>query len=287
MASSRLDPTKVRYVSLVRIEGGEPILSIPYHEMSVDPDLLASFALAIVVYEGKHIKTFVKEGYVVMIEEGEHVVGFLIVDRVDDEDLYRNSLREIVNEFERMHIASLQNWRGDIRPFRQFALQVLSVFPYRILEPSLVPRLTAGNATGSNERTVIPWSVGETDRKLHTIVSFINGKRTLAEIATASGLPMAETMAVFSMLDRFGWIQLTRRISDDSVLTRLNDPPEILKATYGDQLLTLMDAIDGVRTFKEVCEAVHLSPEAVRTVAQRLLDARILGFKDNSEAVGK
>jgi hypothetical protein len=38
---------KLRYLSLVRKEGGEPIIGVPYREMSVDPDLVASFVLAI------------------------------------------------------------------------------------------------------------------------------------------------------------------------------------------------------------------------------------------------
>jgi hypothetical protein len=36
-----LDVSKVRYISLIRLEGGESILSLPYAEMSIDPDLIA------------------------------------------------------------------------------------------------------------------------------------------------------------------------------------------------------------------------------------------------------
>ena len=61
---------EVRYLSLVRKEGGEPIIGIPYRAMSVDPDLVASFVLAVIIFENRQLKTFVKEGYVVVIEEG-------------------------------------------------------------------------------------------------------------------------------------------------------------------------------------------------------------------------
>ena len=57
MNSTTLDITLVRYISLVRREGGEPIIGIPYREMSVDPDLVASFVLAVIIFEKRQLKT--------------------------------------------------------------------------------------------------------------------------------------------------------------------------------------------------------------------------------------
>jgi hypothetical protein len=60
MSDSKDQGAKVRYLSLVRREGGEPIIGIPYREMSVDPDLVASFVLAIIIFENRQLKTFIK-----------------------------------------------------------------------------------------------------------------------------------------------------------------------------------------------------------------------------------
>ena len=49
---------QVRYLSVVRKEGGEPIIGIPYREMSVDPDLIASFVLAVIIFENRQMKNF-------------------------------------------------------------------------------------------------------------------------------------------------------------------------------------------------------------------------------------
>ncbi len=86
----------VRYISLVRKDGGEPVLGISFREMSVDPDLVASFVLAIVIFENQQLRTFIKEGYVVVIEEGNHVIGLLIIDKVEDDEPYREALKGII-----------------------------------------------------------------------------------------------------------------------------------------------------------------------------------------------
>ncbi len=44
-----LDVSKVRYISLIRMEGGESVLNIPYAELTVDPDLIAGFVTAVII----------------------------------------------------------------------------------------------------------------------------------------------------------------------------------------------------------------------------------------------
>ena len=274
---------KVRYISLVRREGGEPIIGIPYREMSVDPDLVASFVLAIIIFENRQLKTFVKEGYVVVIEEGKHVVGLLITDRVEDEDLYREGLISIIEKFESGYEAQLIAWKGDIRPFREFALSILGVYPYRRLDWELVPRLVTKSEATPDRQSSIPWSVGETDEKLHKIVGFINGKRSISEIVEASGISDEETLAILSMLDRYNWIGLTRQLTDKSVLVKKMEPPLHLIGVYGDQLVRILELFDGVRTLIEVCDELPASIEVVRTVAKNLIDTGVLAYEDISE----
>lgn len=285
MTSRAIAAEKVRYISLVRREGGEPMLGIPYREMSVDPDLVASFVLAVIIFENRQMKTFTKEGYVVVIEEGEHVVGLLIIDRVEDEEVYRASLRRIIEQFESEYGTQLINWKGDIRPFREFALFILGVFPYRTLDWRLVPRLVTKSEAAPDHQADIPWSVGETDEKLHRLIGFINGKRTIHEIMDVSGLGDEETIAILSMLDRYKWISLTRHLSDSSVLVKVMDPPKFLLGVYGDQLVQIVNLFDGSRTLLEVCDELPTGIEVVRTVAKNLIDAGVLDYTEDVEGV--
>lgn len=267
----------VRYISLVRKEGGEPIIGIPYREMSVDPDLVASFVLAVIIFENRDLKTFTKEGYVVVIEEGKYVVGLLIVDRVEDESPYRESLRNIIDEFETLYEVQLESWKGDIRPFREFALYILGTYPYRHLDWEQVPRLVKKSDAAPDHRTSIPWSVGQTDKKLQTIVGFINGKRTNLEIMDQSGFSDREVMAILSMLDRYKWIRMTKRLDEKTVLAKIMDPPKFLQGVYGEQLTQLVSLCDGTKTLGTICKELPYDIEVVKTVAKSLIDAGVLG----------
>jgi hypothetical protein len=277
------DITVIRYISLVRKEGGEPIIGIPYREMSVDPDLVASFVLAVIIFENRQLKTFTKEGYVVVIEEGKHVVGLLIIDRVDDDTPYRESLIKIITQFEKDYEPQLNNWKGDIRPFREFALQILQVYPYRLLDMGFVPRLVTKSEAAPDHRAKIPWSVGTSNEKLQTILGFINGKRSMLEIMNTSGYSFTETMAIFSMLDHYNWITLSRRLDDNAILFKKMDAPRLLIGFYGDQLSRLMKLCDGKRTLAEICEGLPYNSEAVKTIIKNLLDAGVLGFQDEND----
>lgn len=270
----------VRYISFVRREGGEPMLGIPYREMSVDPDLVASFVLAIIIFENRQLKTFTKEGYVVIIEEGAHTVGLLIVDKVENDEPYRNNLRMLIEKFEEEFEATLANWKGDIRPFRAFALDILGMYPYRDIDWDMVPRLIGESGANPEQQGAIPWSVGETDVKIQTIVGFINGKRTVREIMEASGLSEANTRAIFSMLFRYKWIRFVRKLGPDSVLRKVAEPPKYLIGAYGEQFANLVETFDGLKTFKDVCSSLSIDLDIVTTLTKNLIDLGVLGFSD-------
>jgi hypothetical protein len=278
--SSKDEEALVRYISFVRREGGEPMLGIPYREMSVDPDLVASFVLAIIIFENRQLKTFTKEGYVVIIEEGAHTVGLLIVDKVENDEPYRNNLRVLIERFEEEFEATLGNWKGDIRPFRAFALEILGVYPYRDINCEMVPKLIGESGANPEEHAAIPWSVGATDIKIQTIVGFINGKRTVREIMEASGFSEADTKAIFSMLSRYKWIRFARKLGPDSVLKRVTEPPKSLIGAYGEQFANLVGMFDGLRTFKDVCSSLSIDMDIVTTLTKNLLDLGVLGYSD-------
>lgn len=283
MSGNGLDPEKVRYISLVRKEGGEPILGIPYREMSVDPDLVASFVLAVIIFENRQLRTFTKEGYVVIIEEGTHVVGLLIIDKVEEEAPYRESLKMIINTFEARFNNQLKSWSGDIRPFREFALFIISVFPYRRLNPDYIPILIKESAATPDHRAKIPWAVGESDRKLQTIVGYINGKRTINEIAETTDIEFMEVMGLFSMLDKYKWISLVRPVRADTVLVKVMDPPSLLVGAYGEQLLDIMKMLDGTNTLGQIAEALNIPIEVLVTIARHLVESGIVAFVSDED----
>jgi hypothetical protein len=151
----------------------------------------------------------------------------------------------------------------------------------------MIPRLvTKSDATPDNQAN-IPWSVGETDEKLQIVLGYINGKRTIEEIMQQSEYEDSEIMAIMSMLDKYKWITLTRRLEDSSVLAKIMDPPMFLLGVYGDQLTKLVEQIDGKKTLSKICEVLPFNMEAVKTVASRLIDAGVLGYIDSLAAIDR
>ncbi len=285
MTDSEEEKPEVRYLSLIRKEGGEPIIGIPYREMSVDPDLVASFVIAVIIFENRQLKSFIKEGYVVVIEEGEHVVGLLIVDRIDDDAPYRTALKKIITKFEGAYESQMISWKGDIRPFREFALDILQIYPYRTFSPTMIPKLVTKSDATPDLQAAIPWSVGETDVKLQVVLGYINGKRTIEEIVEQSEIERSEILAIFSMLDKYQWITLTRRLEDASVLVKIMEPPMFLVGVYGEQLTSIVEQCNGMKNLAQICEILPYNMEAVKLVAKNLIDAGVLGFSDANKEV--
>ncbi|GAJ15493.1 unnamed protein product, partial [marine sediment metagenome] len=118
------------------------------------------------------------------------------------------------------------------------------------------------------------------------VVGFINGKRTIREIVESSGYSEAELAAIFSMLDRYRWITLSRRANKESVLVKLTDTPRRLIGVYGDQLDGFVELCDGTRTLEQVCELVPFDIEVLMTIAKNLIDTGVLGYGEKPSEGG-
>ena len=242
-----LDVSKVRYISLIRMEGGESVLNIPYAELTVDPDLIAGFVTAVIIFAKTPIRTIRKAAYDILIQVGETVLVLLVVDPVPDEAPYREKLQHILNEVESKHGDKLRHFEGDVRRFREFALTVIKEFPFQSADLNMVP---VSKKTGVK----IPFRVGNVDSELEQVESFINGKRTIAEIMDLMGLSDEEVLALISILTRYQWIEFKARLTDSDVLVREDCPPIILDrlgAQYGKALEDLLAKFDGQATISD------------------------------------
>jgi len=254
-----LDVSKVRYISLIRMEGGESVLNIPYAELTVDPDLIAGFVTAVIIFAKTPIRTIRKAAYDILIQVGESVLVLLVVDPVPDEAPYREKLQHILDEVETKHGDKLRHFEGDVRRFREFALTVIKEFPFHSADLNMIPVSTK---TGVR----IPFRVGNVDHELEQVESFINGKRTVAEIMDLMGLSDEEVLALISILTRYQWVEFKHRLTGNDVLER-DDCPQIvldrLRSDYGEPLDDLLPKFDGISTISEVIDILQLENESL------------------------
>ena len=267
-----LDVSKVRYISLIRMEGGESVLNIPYAELTVDPDLIAGFVTAVIIFAKTPIRTIRKAAYDILIEVGESVLVLLVVDPVPDETPYRDKLRHILDEVESMHGEKLKHFEGDVRRFREFALTVIKEFPFQSADLNMVPvKLRNG--------VRIPFRVGAVDRELEELESFINGKRTIAEIMDLMGLPDEDVLALISILARYRWVEFRRRLTENDILHKIKCQEiilERLESQYGKALGELMSQFDGKVKIKDVLDAVPYNRDALWFLINKLVEVGCL-----------
>jgi hypothetical protein len=270
-----LDVSKVRYISLIRMEGGESVLNIPYAELTVDPDLIAGFVTAVIIFAKTPIRTIRKAAYDILIEVGETVLVLLVVDPVPDEAPYREKLRRILDQVESEHGDKLRHFEGDIRRFREFALEIIMEFPFSSIDLDLVP---IQKKTGVR----IPFRVGEVDHALEQIESFINGKRTVAEIMDLIGFTDNKALALISILDKYNWIDFKTRITEEDVLVRTHCPDMtlgMLKSQYGKPLEDILEKFDGTMKVKDVAESLPYDPRALWFLINKLVEVGCLSVK--------
>ena len=267
-----LDVSKVRYISLIRLEGGESVLNIPYAELTVDPDLIAGFVTAVIIFAKTPIRTIRKAAYDILIEVGESVLVLLVVDPVPDEAPYREKLKRILTQVETEHGDKLKHFEGDIRRFREFALDIVMEFPFSSVDLDLVPiRKTKG--------VRIPFRVGEVDHALEQLESFINGKRTVAEIMDIIGFSDDKAMALISILDRYQWIEFKTRLTEEDILVRVECPDmtlRMLKSQYGKHVEDVLEKFNGTFKIKDIVDALPYDSLALKFLINRLVEVGCL-----------
>lgn len=267
-----LDFSKVRYISLIRLEGGESVLNIPYAELTVDPDLIAGFVTAVIIFARTPIRTIRKAAYDILIEVGQTVLILLVVDPVPDEAPYRDKLKRILYEVESQHGDKLRNFEGDIRRFREFALTIIKEFPFQSADLNMVPIKIKGGVR-------IPFRVGAVDRELEQVESFINGKRTIGEIMDLMGLSDEDVMALISVLARYRWIDFKRRLTDNDVLVNSGCPGLILtrlQVQYGKALEDLMSKFDGKAKIVDIMTSLPYDRDAMWFLINKLVEVGCL-----------
>jgi hypothetical protein len=237
------------------MEGGESVLNVPYAEMTVDPDLIAGFVTAVIIFAKTPIRTIRKAAYDILIEVGDTVLVLLVVDPVPDEAPYREKLKKILNNVESTHGRKLRDFEGDVRIFRDFALNIVKEFPYSDIDLDLVPiRRSSGGVR-------IGFRVGDVDKKLEQVEAFINGKRTVAEILDLIGLPEEEVLGAISALAKYKWIGFKRRLTESDILVRQEcDDVDMdrLRSQYEPNAVDgLIACFDGVKSINEVFESLQ------------------------------
>ncbi|NHI82852.1 MAG: hypothetical protein EAX81_00925 [Candidatus Thorarchaeota archaeon] len=201
-AKDNIDVSKIRHVMILGTEGGELMLYIPYAGAEpVNPDMHAALLRAVLHLSKDDLRAIRWKNSIYIFETASHAIALIGMISVDDEDVYRAKLMRILQQFEIEFDDAIHSGVGDIRQFKDFALNIIEEFPLANLNLDVVLK-------ASDTGEVIPWRTAEVDFKLELIEQSTNGKRTLRDIARMVGFSDGEAIALASILLYYGWITL-------------------------------------------------------------------------------
>ena len=191
------------YAMFIMNKDGIPLFSRNLAPEKIQPDLIASFLTAIGSFVkeispigGPALRCIEAEGFTILIETGQKVYGALIVDHRSL--IAEEYIRALVREFEELYGQKLEAWDNDTSVFQPFGevcdrvMSVIAVSSYH------VPRL--GHVELGKDVTI--------PRELWTVLRFVDGRRTVAEIASEAGLSVDEAVQRIEKLVEMGLVDV-------------------------------------------------------------------------------
>lgn len=197
-----LDVSKIRHIMFLGIDGGELLLYVPYDgSTDVNHDIRAALLRAIMQFSDDSLSMIRWSNFIYMFEKGSISIALMGMDSVPDQEIYRDKLLKLLHWFEKECGSSLRISNGDIRKYKNFALEVIKELPLVNIGLDSIPKR---KERGSR----IPWRVGEVDVSLEILQQASNGTRTIQDIIDMTQMPAREVIALTSILAYFGWIEL-------------------------------------------------------------------------------
>ncbi|MHA2140380.1 MAG: hypothetical protein ACXADC_04740 [Candidatus Thorarchaeota archaeon] len=195
-----VDVSKIRHIMFLGIDAGELLLYVPYDgSTDVDQDMRAALLRAIMQFSDDSLSMIRWSNFIYMFHKGETSIGLMGMSSVPDQEVYRDKLVKILHSFEKECRTPLEAQDGDIRRFKNFALEIIKELPLVNMRLDSVPR-----RTDKGDR--IPWRVGEVDVSLEILQQASNGKRTIQDIIDMTQMPARDVVALMSILTYFGWV---------------------------------------------------------------------------------
>ncbi len=277
------DNSSISYVMIIRLISGELLVRVSYADgpvssklasdsrREVDPDLLAALIKAIMTVAKNGLRTVQWGRSSVIFEIGAEVLAVIGLNEVTAPEPYRKKLVNLIAEFEGRFSNILEHYEGDIRVFREFALNIVTAFPLTKVDPELIPCVTDGRR--------INYRVGKIDTHLDVLEKYINGKRNIRKIIESVPLPKDESVALLSILIHHGHVQLKRKVSDDCVLIKVGEPTEAITHQY-PEIVRLLSRFDGSSTVAEIINLSGIDRTAARFLVSKMVDALVLRHAD-------
>ncbi len=216
------------YSLYVVYRDGRTLLQKDFQIENMEPDLVTGFLSAVSMFlsdlvgrisevgqklralerEDGRLRIIDREDVKILLEYGQNI--YVAVFSTDDLVAIRERMRALINIMEREHGEMLENWLGDLSPFREIAPQIELLFrPFAVSEDYTPIRVHT-----------VPKS--QVPVKLHSLLEAIDGKKSIKELAQILQQPVFQVMLDYFSLQNYGAAQLERRITIEQLVTYTN-----------------------------------------------------------------
>ncbi len=127
---------------------GVCILSRKYGSINIDENLIGGFLTAILKFSSKLIhgeeedlQEIILKNHRIVYESSDNFKLVAVIHREDNEELVREALRKIINQFIESFGSQLQYWNGSVQPFAGFEEKIDEVLLEKDLRELIVPEV--------------------------------------------------------------------------------------------------------------------------------------------------
>ena len=275
-------------------QNGLCLLHQKFGAIEVDSDLVGGFFTAIQQFmrdvlptgEIQNIKSLDRGDFKLLIEHGKEtgIHGVAISEKEDV--MVRRKLIEIMNEFESRYKEKLRDFNGEVGEFQDFKNFILSKFPSQLITPKHIPEI-GPNATlidqimrgevNSIELGGINYVVMDEHR---SILRYVDGQRTIEEIAEVSQLPSKNIVEFISLLVWNNLINLyIRPVIHETDIFETKDADvfladtlerQIVEKTFGEKGLNFLITNKGL-PLRDLAELSGIDIETAKKMAAYFL----------------
>jgi len=214
------------YSLYVVYRDGRTILQRDFQIENMEPDLVTGFLSAVSMFlqdlvgriceegqqqirslerEDGRLRVIDREDVKILLEYGKNI--YAAVFSTDDLKSIRDRMKQLVAIIEREHGELLENWIGDLSPFRKIIPMIDTLFrPFAIAERYVPARV----------HTVPESSVPE---KFHPLLEKVNGQNSVEDLAALLQQPLLTIILAVQHLREQGAITLKRLVNIEQLVS--------------------------------------------------------------------
>ncbi|MFX0168195.1 MAG: hypothetical protein ACFE89_02455 [Candidatus Hodarchaeota archaeon] len=213
------------YSLYVVYRDGRTLLQRDFQIENMEPDLVTGFLSAVSMFlsdlvgricdEGQQIRSLEREDgrlriidredVKILLEYGKNI--YVAVFSTDDLKATRERMRRLIAIIEREHGEKLEDWIGDLAPFRNIIPMIDTIFrPFAVTERYVPSRV----------HTVSEEAIAE---EFHSLLEKVDGYNSIEDLAASLQTPLLQVILDIQNLQEQGAVTLKRRVSIEQLVS--------------------------------------------------------------------